>query len=372
MAPDLTAAHPQAVLNSVVTTVADATHALHQVELGAAALCADQGRPVAAQMLLATVVVRYPDAVTWDQVHEQVADVIASYPARVIAFVRDPVAARAPWPVQVGLVTRPADDGFADVRGQLMVAAIDGRAYDEAASIAAGWSVGDVPLVVWWNGPAPLDDHLFEDLLDLADRIVLDSNGMTNCDADYLALEGLLRREEHARTSDLLWHRLQPWRQAVAQLFDQPTQRRVLDRIEACTVVAGNDRGGRAAALLLVGWLASRLDWELQSRVGADRWSASKGKRTIDIRIDVGTGDHILSEVSMTGAGVTCEVRAAGVDQLVALAHAGGEPAYRRTIRRPDAGLSRLLLEDLIVAGSDAPIFRAAANGAYRLTSAEV
>ena len=60
MAPDLIAAHPEAALNSVVTTVADATHALHQVELGVAARCADQGRPVAAQMLLATVVVRYP------------------------------------------------------------------------------------------------------------------------------------------------------------------------------------------------------------------------------------------------------------------------------------------------------------------------
>ena len=371
MAPDLIAAHPEAALNSVVTTVADATHALHQVELGVAARCADQGRPVAAQMLLATVVVRYPDAVTWDQVHEQLANVIASYPARVIAFVRDPVAARAPWPVQVGLVTRPADDGFADVRGQLMVVAIDGRAYDEAASLAAGWSVGDVPLVVWWNGPAPLDDHLFEHLLDLADRIVLDSSGMADCDLDYLALEGLLRRGEHARTSDLLWHRLQPWRLALAQVFDQPAERRMLDRIEACTVMAGNDRGGRAAALLLVGWLASRLNWELRSRVGANRWSAWNGKRTLDIRIDIDPGDQSLSDLSMTGAGVICEVGVVSADYLVASAHAGGEPTYR-TIRRPDAGLSRLLLDDLMIAGSDAPIFRAAANRAYRLASAEL
>ena len=43
----------------------------------------------------------------------------------------------------------------------------------------------------------------------------------------------------------------------------------MLNRIEACTVMAGNGRGGRAAALLLVGWLASRLNWELRSRVGA-------------------------------------------------------------------------------------------------------
>lgn len=369
MAPDLIAAHAEPALNSVVTTAGDAPHALHQIELGTAALRVEQGRPVAAQMLLATVVVRYPEAVTWDQVYEQVAEVIASYPARVIAFVRDPVAARAPWPVQVGLVARLADDGSTDVRGQLIVAALDGRAYDEAASLAAGWSVGDVPLVVWWNGPAPLDDYLFEHLLDLADRIVLDSNGMTDCDIDYLALERLLRREEHARTSDLLWHRLHAWRQAIAQLFDQPMQRDLLDRIEACTVEIGAGRGGRAAALLLVGWLASRLDWELGSRVGADRWLASKGKGTIDLRIYEGAGDRQLSTVSIAGAGATCEVHVAGADQLVALAHMGDEPAYRTTIRRLDAGLSRLLLEDLTVAGSDAPIFQAAANGAYRLTS---
>ena len=228
-----------------------------------------------------------------------------------------------------------------------MVVAIDGRAYDEAASLAAGWSVGDVPLVVWWNGPAPLDDHLFEHLLDLADRIVLDSSGMADCDLDYLALEGLLRRGEHARMSDLLWHRLQPWRLALAQVFDQPAERRMLNRIEACTVMAGNDRGGRAAALLLVGWLASRLNWELRSRVGANRWSAWNGKRALDIRIDIDPGDHALSDLSMTGA--RCDLRSRrGECGLSRRVGARGRRAYlsddsaarRRSVptsaRRPD------------------------------------
>ena len=73
----------------------------------------------------------------------------------------------------------------------------------------------------------------------------------------------------------------------------------------------------------------------------------------------------------MTGAGVICEVGVVSADYLVASAHAGGEPTYR-TIRRPGAGLSRLLLDDLMIAGSDAPIFRAAANRAYRLASADL
>jgi hypothetical protein len=61
------------------------------------------------------------------------------------------------------------------------------------------------------------------------------------------------------------WGRLLNWREMAAQFFDAPALRPYLDRIGRVTVdFALNERGGvnRAQALLLAGWLASRLKWE--------------------------------------------------------------------------------------------------------------
>jgi hypothetical protein len=58
---------------------------------------------------------------------------------------------------------------------------------------------------------------------------------------------------------DLAWLRSTPWRERLAASFDPPQWRPALGRISAVTVQHRAD--STAAALLLVGWLASRLGW---------------------------------------------------------------------------------------------------------------
>jgi glucose-6-phosphate dehydrogenase assembly protein OpcA len=59
---------------------------------------------------------------------------------------------------------------------------------------------------------------------------------------------------------DLAWLRSTPWRERVAAMFDPMPLRRELNAITSVTVSHHPD--STVAAMLLVGWLASRLDWE--------------------------------------------------------------------------------------------------------------
>jgi glucose-6-phosphate dehydrogenase assembly protein OpcA len=72
----------------------------------------------------------------------------------------------------------------------------------------------------------------------------------------------LARAEELARSVyvvDLAWLRSTPWRERVCSAFDPPRARAALREFSAVTV--RHEPRSRMAALLFVGWLASRLEW---------------------------------------------------------------------------------------------------------------
>jgi glucose-6-phosphate dehydrogenase assembly protein OpcA len=63
----------------------------------------------------------------------------------------------------------------------------------------------------------------------------------------------------------MAWTRLVPWRQMIAQFFDQDSTLACLGAIENVTIVCGgrgaDGRSGLTSALLLAGWLCTRLGW---------------------------------------------------------------------------------------------------------------
>lgn len=119
----------------------------------------------------------------------------------------------------------------------------------------------DLPTAMFVPGPTvPLCDILTE-----ADRLVIDTGRL----ADGAALRefgrglisvlsergpsGLQRTE----VADLGWLRLQPWRLAVAALFDAPEAQAELPSLDEVEI--RHRPGAEAAALLLWGWLLCRL-----------------------------------------------------------------------------------------------------------------
>lgn len=129
-------------------------------------------------------------------------------------------------------------------------------------SLAVALLQAGLPVTVWWHGPVDFDDHVFQKLAHVADRVIFDSQTWP----DPLPLLPRLARaaEERApklRFSDLQWVQLTTWRRLVAHAFDVPAAHSLLPELEEVTVEYGGGQHLNVAGLLLVGWLAGRLGW---------------------------------------------------------------------------------------------------------------
>lgn len=86
---------------------------------------------------------------------------------------------------------------------------------------------------------------------------------------------------------DLAWLRTTPWRERLASSFDPPRRRAALDRIDGVNV--RHRRSSTSSAVLLIGWIASRLGWEVDSLHEVGRGSlegvARAGEREITISL---------------------------------------------------------------------------------------
>jgi glucose-6-phosphate dehydrogenase assembly protein OpcA len=124
---------------------------------------------------------------------------------------------------------------------------------DDLLTIADPLVVTDLPTLLW----SPHGHReVVSELLALSQAILLDS---VEEPAPAEALQWASQLGEQAYVVDLAWLRSTPWRERVAAIFDPPSRRRELLTITALTV--RHHPASTAAALLLTGWLASRLRW---------------------------------------------------------------------------------------------------------------
>jgi glucose-6-phosphate dehydrogenase assembly protein OpcA len=113
--------------------------------------------------------------------------------------------------------------------------------------------VTDVATVVWSPHGHP---EAVDALLSIAQVVLLD----TVDDPDLRhALERVGELASRAYVVDLAWLRTAPWRERVAAAYDPVWRRAELGTLSGVTVHARE--GSEVAALLLLGWLAARLEW---------------------------------------------------------------------------------------------------------------
>lgn len=113
----------------------------------------------------------------------------------------------------------------------------------------------EVGTVVW----APDGYHEAVDAMDeMASDVLIDSLDFPDWRVALARLQDLAERME---VTDLAWLRSTPWRERVAAAFDPPIWRRQIDEINRVVVRMRPD--STMSALLMVGWLASRLEWQV-------------------------------------------------------------------------------------------------------------
>jgi hypothetical protein len=155
------------------------------------------------------------------------------------------------------LVPRPLEEGGIDVElslrcfpigettvcGEVIELSLRGSRALAPASIVLPLVISDLPVFLRWRGEPPFRDSAWEQLVDVADRLVVDSSEWETL--RYSELVGVFER---TAVSDLAWARTDDWRIELAGRWPAI-------RDEEIAV-----RGPRAEATLLRGWLCSRLE----------------------------------------------------------------------------------------------------------------
>lgn len=143
-----------------------------------------------------------------------------------------------------------------------------GRALARLPGLVFPLLVPDLPVYVWWAGQVPREGEprreVLRRLLDVADALVVDSAGMPD-PMGALGSVASLSRSLPRGLRDLTWGRLTPWRDLLAQTFDPAPLAAALDRVDRVRITAGGSPStDPVGALLLLGWLGSRLGWEVE------------------------------------------------------------------------------------------------------------
>jgi glucose-6-phosphate dehydrogenase assembly protein OpcA len=112
-------------------------------------------------------------------------------------------------------------------------------------SIVSPLLITDLPTFCRWRGLPPWGQPELEQLVDVCDRLVVDSSEWRGLPAAYRKLEQLFDR---IAVSDIAWGRSVGWRGRLASLWPGVKTMKTL-----------SVTGPRADALLLAGWLRSRL-----------------------------------------------------------------------------------------------------------------
>ena len=172
--------------------------------------------------------------------------------SRLLVLAYEPNRTRLDARVMIASEGEPTPGQLALLR-ETVVVDLGDRHLDDLPTIADPLVVTDLPTLLW----SPHGHHdIVAELLPLAQSVLLDS---VDEPVAGEALERACALADEAYVVDLAWLRSTPWRERVAAAFDPPALRRELRTLTGVTVRHHPD--STVAALLMVGWLCSRLDW---------------------------------------------------------------------------------------------------------------
>ena len=178
-----------------------------------------------------------------DQAARTLEGMAERHPSRTVLLVPKPDEENG---LDADVSVRCFSVGESAVASEVIELTLRGNRVLAPASLVLPLAISDLPVFVRWRGQPPFGATEWEQLVELADRVIVDSS-----EWEELRYRELSETFERTAMSDIAWARIGDWRVELA------------DRWPAIAEQAISIRGPRAEAALLRGWLASRLDREL-------------------------------------------------------------------------------------------------------------
>ena len=228
------------------------------------------------------------------------------HPCRVIVVV--PADRKAAEPRLDAEIRVGADAGA----GEVVVLRLFGELADHASSVVLPFLLPDTPVVAWWPAAAPAVPAQ-DPLGQLAIRRITDA---TNSSDPLEAIKGRLQGYT-AGDTDLAWSRVTAWRALLATALDQAPY----EEVDSVLVSGLKDE---PALDIMAGWLASRIDGEVQRAVGDLKVELRRKSETVTLRRPQ-TG--VTATLSRTGR----------PEALIPLARREAKECLAEDLRRLDA-----------------------------------
>ena len=194
-----------------------------------------------------------------DQARGALAGMAERHPSRTVLLTPDPGNAMNRIDATVSLECYGMPGAERNVCSEVIELRLLGARAKAPASVVLPLLISDLPVFLRWRGTPPWGSPELEQLVAIIDRLVVDSTEWDDLPQQYAHLAELFDR---IVVSDIAWERTSRWRHLLASLWPG------IGDVKTVRV-----RGTAAQALLLYGWLRSRLgrdDIELE-HVEAER-----------------------------------------------------------------------------------------------------
>jgi glucose-6-phosphate dehydrogenase assembly protein OpcA len=193
----------------------------------------------------------------WVEAAEDVlAGLAERHPSRTIVLVPDPDADDE-LGASVEVHCFPAGQGR-QVCTETIRLRLGGARVGVPASIVQPLLLPDLPVFLRWRGLPPFGEGPFNQLVDVVDRLIVDSTEWPGLPAPYARLAEIFDR---VVVSDIAWARTSRWRPQLASLWPG------IGAVKRIKVT-----GTEAQAQLLAGWLRSRLGHSVELEHDPSDW----------------------------------------------------------------------------------------------------
>jgi len=198
----------------------------------------------------------------WVEAAEDVLTGLADrHPSRTIVLVPDPDAEEG-IDANAEVMQFPLGNGR-QVCVETIRVRLNGSRAEVPASVVQPLLLPDLPVFLRWRGVPPFGERPFEELIDVVDRLIVDSTEWPDLPARYTQLAQVFDR---VVVSDIAWARTSRWRPQLASLWPGIKDVKTIE-------VTGTE----AQANLLAGWLRSRLRHDVAlEHIQADRLAGVK------------------------------------------------------------------------------------------------
>jgi hypothetical protein len=183
-----------------------------------------------------------------DQARDALAGMAERHPSRTVLLTPDPGNAMNRVDATVSLECYQAPGAERNVCSEVIELRLLGARAVAPASVVLPLLISDLPVFLRWRGLPTWGSPELEQLVGIIDRLVVDSTEWDELPSAYARLAELFDR---VAVSDIAWSRTSRWRHLLASLWPEIGGVRTL-----CV------HGTAAQALLLGGWLRSRLGRE--------------------------------------------------------------------------------------------------------------